>query len=69
LLAAAYQQNKQTFVPVALSPNMAGSLQTTVGDYAVFLAHILKTVTQSGDFKALVDVNRDIGWAPGWGVD
>jgi len=48
---------------------MAGSLQTTVGDYAVFLAHILKTVTQSGDFKALVDVNRDIGWAPGWGVD
>jgi CubicO group peptidase (beta-lactamase class C family) len=68
-IVAAYQQNKQTFLPVALSPNMAGSLQTTVGDYAVFLAHVLKTVTQSDDFKARVDVNRDIAWAPGWGVD
>jgi len=68
-IVAAYQQNKQTFLPVALSPNMAGSLQTTAGDYAVFLAHILKTVSQSDDFKARVEVNRDIGWAPGWGVD
>jgi len=68
-IVAAYQQNKQTFLPVALSPNMAGSLQTTAGDYAVFLAHILKTVTQSDDFKARVEVNRDIAWAPGWGVD
>jgi CubicO group peptidase (beta-lactamase class C family) len=68
-IAAAYQQNKQTLLVVALSPNMAGSLQTTIGDYAVFLAHVLKTVTQSDDFKARVDVNRDIAWAPGWGVD
>jgi hypothetical protein len=48
---------------------MAGSLQTTIGDYAVFLAHVLKAVTRSDDFKARVDVNRDIAWAPGWGVD
>ena len=68
-IAAAYQQNKQTFLPVALSPNMAGSLQTTIGDYALFLVHVLKAVTRSDDFKARVDVNRDIGWAPGWGVD
>ena len=68
-IAAAYQQNKQTFLPVALSPNMAGSLQTTIGDYAVFLAHVLKAATRSDDFKARVDVNRDIAWAPGWGVD
>jgi len=68
-IAAAYQQNKQTLLPVALSPNMAGSLQTTIGDYAVFLAHVLKAVTQSDDFKARVEVNRDIAWAPGWGVD
>ena len=69
-IAAAYQQNKQPFLPVAMSPNMAGSLQTTIGDYGVFLAHVLKAVTQSADdFKARVEVNRDIAWAPGWGVD
>ncbi len=69
-IAAAYQQNKQAFLPVALSPNVAGSLQTTIGDYAVFLAHVLKAaVTRSDDFKTRVDVNRDIAWAPGWGVD
>lgn len=69
-IVAAYQQNKQTFLPVALSPNMAGSLQTTVSDYAMFLGHVIKALTRSDDdFKARVDVNRDIGWAPGWGVD
>jgi CubicO group peptidase (beta-lactamase class C family) len=68
-ITAAYQQNKQNLLPVALSPNMAGSLQTTIGDYAIFLAHVLKSMTRSDDFKARVDVNRDIAWAPGWGVD
>lgn len=68
-ISAAYQQNKQGFLTVGLSPNMAGSLQTTIGDYAVFLGHVLKTMTRSDDVKARVDVNRDIAWAPGWGVD
>ena len=68
-ITSAYQQNKQPFLPVGLSPNMAGSLQTTIGDYAFFLAHVLKAVTRSDDFKPRVDVNRDIAWAPGWGVD
>jgi hypothetical protein len=68
-ISAAYQQNKQPFLPIALSPNVAGSLQTTIDDYAVFLVHVLKAVTRSDDFKARVDVNRDIAWAPGWGVD
>jgi len=68
-ITAAYQQNKQPFLPVGLSPNMAGSLQTTIGDYGVFLANVLTTLTRSDDFKARVEVNRDIAWAPGWGVD
>ena len=69
-IAAAYQQNKQTFLPIAMSPNMAGSLLTTIGDYSIFLAHVFKTTAKSDeDFKARVDVNRDIAWAPGWGVD
>ncbi len=68
-IAAAYQQNKQTLLPVGMSPNMAGSLQTTIEDYALFLVQVLKSATRSDDFKPRVDVNRDIAWAPGWGVD
>lgn len=68
-ITAAYQQNKQNFLTVALSPNMAGSLQTTVTDYALFLRQVLRTALQYDDFKPRVDVNRDIAWAPGWGVD
>jgi len=69
-IAAAYQQSKQPFLTVAFSPNVAGSLQTTIEDYAIFLAHVLKNVTtRSDDFKVRVDINRDIAWAPGWGVD
>jgi len=60
-IAAAYQQNKQAFLPVAVSPNMAGQLQTTIGDYAVFLAHVLKAIVpRLDDFKERVEVNRDI---------
>jgi CubicO group peptidase (beta-lactamase class C family) len=68
-ITAAYQQNKQNFLTVALSPNVAGSLQTTPRDYAVFVMHVLKSVMRSDEFKARVEVNRDIAWAPGWGVD
>jgi hypothetical protein len=35
----------------------------------MFLVHVLKAVMRSDEFKARVEVNRDIAWAPGWGVD
>jgi hypothetical protein len=44
-----------------MSPNMAGSLQTTVGDYAKFLARVLADIqTHADDFKPRVEVNRSI---------
>ena len=68
-ITAAYQKNNQPFIPVAMSPNVAGSLQTTIGDYSLFLAHVYKAVAGSDNFNARVEVNPDIAWAPGWGVD
>ena len=67
---AAYQQSKARFLPVGLSPNMAGSLQTTVADYSKFLLRALQAFgSRPDDFKPRVDVNRDIAWTLGWGVD
>ena len=69
-IADAYKQAKAPLLRVALSPNMAGSLQTTATDYASFLARVLADVaTRSDDFKPRVEVNRNIAWTLGWGVD
>ena len=69
-ITAAYEQNKLSPIPVTLSPNMAGSLQTTAFDYSQFLARTLEDFASKPDeFKSRVDVNRDIGWTLGWGVD
>ena len=69
-IAAAYQQNKARVLPVGLSPNMAGSLQTTAADYSKFLTRALQEYASKPDeFKPRVDVNRDIAWTFGWGVD
>ena len=69
-IVAAYQQAKSPVLPIAMSPNMAGSLQTTAGDYSKFLARVLADIqTHADDFKPRVEVNRSIAWALGWGVD
>ena len=69
-IADAYKQAKAPLLRVAVSPNMAGSLQTTATDYAKFLARVMADVsTRSEDFKPRVDVNRNIAWTLGWGVD
>jgi len=69
-IIAAYEQNKVPAFPVAMSPNMAGSLQTTAADYSKFLSGALQDFGSKPDeFKSRVDVNRDIGWTLGWGVD
>lgn len=69
-IVSAYEQSKQPFLPVAASPNMAGSLQTTAADYAKFLSRVMEdTSLRPEDFKPRVEVNRDIAWTLGWGVD
>jgi CubicO group peptidase (beta-lactamase class C family) len=69
-IAAAYTKANAVALPIAMSPNMAGSLQTTAPDYARFLVRVLAdTAAHPDDFRPRVDVNRQIAWTLGWGVD
>jgi len=69
-IVAAYVKANAPAIPIAMSPNMAGSLQTTAADYAKFLARINADVAaRPDDFRPRVDVNRRIAWTLGWGVD
>jgi len=69
-ITAAYDQNKVPALAVGLAPNMTGSLQTAPADYAKFLLRALQDFGSNPDeFKSRVDVNRDIAWTLGWGVD
>jgi CubicO group peptidase (beta-lactamase class C family) len=66
----AYQKAKAVALPITMSPNMAGSLQTTAVDYAKFVRRVLAEITQHpDDFRSRIDVNRHIAWARGWGID
>src|SRR6185503_18289707 len=59
-----------TPLPVALSPNMAGSLWTTAVDYPKFLRAVLSDIpSQTDDYQLRATINRKIGWSLGWGVD
>ena len=66
----AYQKAKAPALPVAIAPNMAGSLWTTAVDYAKFLKRVLADITKHpGDFRPQIDVNWAVAWTRGWGVD
>jgi CubicO group peptidase (beta-lactamase class C family) len=69
-IVSAYDKAKATALPVAMSPNMAGSLWTTVVDYPKFLKAVLSEIPKYfEDYKLRNMVNNRIGWSLGWGVD
>ena len=54
--------------------NVAATLHTTVGDYARFLTETLcptlvKAATADQMLKAQVDVQKDLSWGLGWGLE
>ncbi|MBN8884291.1 MAG: beta-lactamase family protein [Rudaea sp.] len=54
-------------VPNRVVPNVAGSLLTTVPDYAAFLAHLLSSSAQDG--SGLEEPLRDAMWRPRTRID
>ena len=69
-MTAAYEKAKSAPLPVAMAPNMAGSLWTTAPDYAKFLQRVLTDIpAHADDYRAHVKVNARIAWTLGWGVD
>jgi CubicO group peptidase (beta-lactamase class C family) len=69
-IVAAYERAKAVALPVAMSPNMAGSLQTTAVDYGRFLAAVAADFPKrANDFTPRVAVNRKMSWTLGLGID
>lgn len=69
-IVSAYEKAKAVPIPVAMSPNMAGSLWTTAVDYPKFITRVLADLpSHANDFRSRVEVNPKISWALGWGVD
>lgn len=69
-MIAAAKQFEGLPLPITVIPNVAGSLWTTIGDYALFLEK------SAADYAARPDeytprnkVNRHIAWTLSWGVD
>ena len=66
----AYGKSNTTPLPIAMSPNMAGSLWTTPLDYPRFLKAVLSDIPHHPDDYVLQSrINPKIGWSLGWGVD
>ena len=69
-IVGAYEKAKAQPLPIAMSPNMAGSLWTTAVDYPKFLKAVLSDIPQrTPDYRARMRVNPKIAWSLGWGVD
>jgi hypothetical protein len=69
LIEAARKFNSMP-LPVAIIPNVAGSLWTTIGDYATFLDKSLRDFADHPDeYTPRNRVNRKISWTLSWGVD
>jgi CubicO group peptidase (beta-lactamase class C family) len=67
---AAAVQAKEFAMPVAVTPNAAGSLWTTIGDYFTFLERSLADQAAHPDeYSARNRVNDQIAWTLGWGMD
>src|SRR5262249_51503648 len=57
-------------LPVAVIPNAAGSLWTTIGDYATFLDRTLHDAAENADeYTPRNRVNRTVSWTLAWGID
>lgn len=57
-------------LPVGVMPNAAGSLWTTIGDYATFLDRSARDTAEHPDeYTPRNRVNRKISWTLSWGVD
>lgn len=69
-IIAAYTKAAATPLPVAIVPNVAGSLMTTASDYARFLTRLAADALEHpDDYRPRVQVNRAIGWSLGIGTD
>ena len=69
-IVAAYTKAAANPLPVAIAPNVAGSMMTTATDYARFLTRAAADALEHpDDYRPRVQVNRAIGWSLGLGVD
>ena len=69
-IVEAYKKSNATPLPIAMSPNMAGSLWTTPLDYSKFLKAVLADIPRHPeDYVIQSSINTKIGWSLGWGVD
>lgn len=67
---AAAKEQKAFSMPVGASPNVAGSMWTTIVDYFTFLQRSLDDYAKNLDeYKPRNPANRKISWALSWGVD
>ena len=66
----AAQKAKAFAMPVAVTPNAAGSLWTTVGDYFTFIEKsIADRAAHPDEYTARNRVNEQIAWTLSWGID